>query len=78
MDNPSFIWQLIQAGGAGGVLSLGLWLVLTGRLRLEREYLDMRAQRDEWKDEALESRQVTKEAASELERVVSRQSPEVR
>lgn len=70
MDNPSFIWQLVQTGGALGVLVLVSWFVLIGKLRLEREYLDMRTQRDQWRDEALAGRPLLREAAEVAERAI--------
>jgi len=64
------LWQLIENGGVAGVLVFVGWLILTGKLRPEREYLDMRDQRDEWKDEALASRLLLRDATDVAERAV--------
>lgn len=39
--------SLFREGGAIAVLAFFLWLIVIGKLRNEREYLDMKQQRDD-------------------------------
>lgn len=64
------LWQLIEKGGVAGVLVFVGWLILNGKLRLEREYLDMREQRDRARDGEREATHGLGEAADIAERVV--------
>lgn len=45
MDLTAIV-SLFREGGAIAVLAFFFWLLLVGKLRVEREYLDMKEQRD--------------------------------
>ena len=66
-----FIAQLIRAGDAPSVILIGLWLLLAGKVRLGREYDDMKEQRDRAIAEGRANAQVMREAADVAERAVS-------
>lgn len=70
------LWGIVREGGAEGVLAVLVWLVLTGKLRLEREYLDMRDQRDRARAGEREATQTAVVAADIAERVVRPESEE--
>jgi len=66
------LWGIIRDGGALGVLAVVSWLVLTGKLRLEREYLDMRDQRDRARAGEREATHALREGAEIAERAAKR------
>lgn len=55
---PSF-WTIIQTGGVVGVLTLGLYLMVTGRLPTKQQLTDMRTERDFWRTLALNAMNLT-------------------
>lgn len=70
MDIPIDLSRALQAAGAFGVLFAVFWLVLIGKLRLEREYLDMKEQRDRALAEGHASTRVARETVDDYERTV--------
>jgi hypothetical protein len=48
----AFNAELVAALGAPGLLALGVWLILTGRLVPRRTYEDAIHDRDEWRAES--------------------------
>lgn len=64
--------QAAQYGLAVLVLVIVLGLLIRGSLRLEREYLDMRADRDMWRRIAIEGNTVTSQAVEVAELAVGK------
>lgn len=58
-DSLPSIWAVVQTGGVVGVLFLGLYLMVTGRLPTKQQLTDMRSERDFWRTLALNAMDLT-------------------
>lgn len=65
------ILQLIQSGGALGVLALGLFLILRGKLHTAGEFDDMREDRNFYRDLTLRALSVGHKVADVAEKVLT-------
>lgn len=63
----------ITGWGAGGLLALCVWLILTGRLVPRQQMLDLRADRDKWEAAAEEWQRVATQQGMTLEKLVTGQ-----
>lgn len=58
-DGLPVFWTIIQTGGVVGVLTIGLFLIVSGRLPTKQQMADMRNDRDFWRTLALNAMDLT-------------------